>query len=56
MGSPAIADQVIHPGAHGSDGTSIWLTWTPEVRLPGSEDLPALPPPVGDAITPEIVR
>ena len=28
-GSPAIADQVIHPGAHGSDGTSIWLTWTP---------------------------
>jgi hypothetical protein len=29
QGSPAIADQVIHPGAHGSDGTSIWLTWTP---------------------------
>jgi hypothetical protein len=28
-GNPAIADQVIHPGAHGSDGTSIWLSWTP---------------------------
>ena len=28
-GNPAIADQVIHPGAHGSDGTSIWFTWTP---------------------------
>jgi hypothetical protein len=28
-GNPAIADQVIHPGAYGSDGTSIWLPWTP---------------------------
>jgi hypothetical protein len=28
-GNPAIADQVIHPGAHGPDGTSIWLSWTP---------------------------
>ncbi|MGB0103963.1 MAG: ubiquitin-activating E1 FCCH domain-containing protein, partial [Candidatus Sulfotelmatobacter sp.] len=28
-GNPAIADQVIHPGANGSDGTSIWFTWTP---------------------------
>jgi len=28
-GNPAIADQVIHPGAHGSNGTSIWFTWTP---------------------------
>jgi hypothetical protein len=27
--NPAIADQLIHPGAHGSDGTTIWFTWTP---------------------------
>jgi hypothetical protein len=28
-GNPAIADQLIHPGGNGPDGTSIWITWTP---------------------------
>ena len=28
-GAPAIADQIIHPGAHGREGTSIWFDWTP---------------------------
>jgi hypothetical protein len=28
-GNPAIGDQIIHPGANGPEGTSIWMTWTP---------------------------
>ena len=28
-GVPALADKVIHPGSHGADGTSVWLSWTP---------------------------
>ena len=28
-GAPAIADQIIHPGAKGAEGTSIWFDWTP---------------------------
>jgi hypothetical protein len=28
-GNPAIGDQIIHPGANGPEGTSIWITWTP---------------------------
>lgn len=28
-GAPAIADQAIHPGSHGTEGTSIWFNWTP---------------------------
>jgi hypothetical protein len=28
-GSVAIADQIIHPGSHGREGSSIWFRWTP---------------------------
>jgi hypothetical protein len=28
-GAPAIADRLIYPGLHGSDGASIWFDWTP---------------------------
>ncbi len=28
-GAPAISDQIIHPGSHGPEGTSIWIDWTP---------------------------
>jgi hypothetical protein len=28
-GAPAIASQVIHPGLHAEDGTSVWFSWTP---------------------------
>jgi hypothetical protein len=29
-GAPAIADRLIYPGLHGSDGASIWFDWTPQ--------------------------
>ncbi len=28
-GAPAISDQIIHPGSHGAEGTSIWFDRTP---------------------------
>jgi hypothetical protein len=49
-GTPAIGDQVIHPGANGPEGTSIWMRWTPTTAgqhhlyaalIEGSQQAPA---------------
>jgi hypothetical protein len=36
-GAPAIADQLVHPGNNGTNGTYVWFNWTP--KTPGAHHL-----------------